>query len=168
MRKIFLIFLFLSALLIYSQEKTAFSLNDKIMKKLNIATNKEYPSLEQWLEMYQTPILIEVHRYLNQYNNNDYYFILITNNYRLTLLKSELSQKYYLYRVEINITEAEWINSLLPYKTIESYRNDNLFGLIINISEKRLLYEIVENWEYLTLEFENGVINKITISFPVE
>ena len=170
MKKTFTFFLFFCMQYICAQEVTVFSLSSDIMQELNLTDIVYYTSLEQALEIYPAPINIEVYKFLNERNNNlfDYYYILNNDNYRLSLFKGATSQRYYLEGITIKISASEFIYSLLPYRTIESYKGDKSFGTIFFDDENTLVYEIIRNWQYLTLKFENGIISKLVFGFHIE
>jgi len=163
-------FLFFCSLQINSQENTALSLSMKIIEELNLKDVIYYTSLEQAIEKYPTPINIEVSKYTNEQNDNlfDFFYVLKYKNYELSLFKGALSKRYYLNAIIINNSENQFVNSLLPYRTIDLYKTSTSFGKIVFIDENELVYEVEENWVYLNLSFENGKIKKVAIAFHVE
>ena len=166
----FFYLLFFLSFQINSQENTAFSLSTKIIQELNLTDVFYYTSLEQAIERYPAPINIEASKYTNRKNHNlfDYYYVFNYNNYELSLFKGASSERYYLNAIIINVSENQFVNSLLPYKTFDLYKTNVSFGKIVFIDENKLVYEIRENRTYFNLGFENGSIKKVAIAFHVE
>jgi len=173
MKKIIFCLLFICAVQAYSQEYTAYTLTASILQELNLSGIPTgiwyYTSLEQALEKYQMPIYMEVRTYRSSYYNDlHYYYSLNHNNYKLSLIRAAILQRYYPYSIIAFIPENQSVNSLLPYREYDFYIADNEFGKLIFSDENKLIYEIAENWIYLNLTFENNNIRKLAILFHNE
>jgi hypothetical protein len=148
---------------------------DSILTELDIPKNYYYESIESAIS--NDRVNMEVTKFENRYDDQfiDFRYILIFDNYIKTIYNSGYSLKYFLTGIEIYLDKFEKIKLLFPDYTIEQFRSDEKFGTIIEqfSDNQKLTYEIDKDknnivWNYITLTFLNGRINKIILTFRLE
>jgi hypothetical protein len=170
MKKIFsILFIFLSIFL-YSQENSIIAVSNELLRAIGLSGVRYYNSLEAALELYQSPIEVKITKRPSENDSPliDFYYTLIFPSYNLSLYKRALSDRYCLNSIQIIISENDFVKALLPYHTINDYKRDSSFGLMLACDHESIVYEIEENWEYLTLSFSEGKVHQLVIVFHTE
>lgn len=154
----------------YAQTSKVALFSDKILGELELNDIQPSDSLEQILEKIGEPIQIEFEKHPSREVKNlyDYYYIIDFSSYKISIVRKASTSVYWLNSIEIDVNKNEKIRGMLPSDKVEQYSNGEVLGSVFEYKENRLVYEVRENRQYMTLVFDNGQIKKIVYVFHWE
>ncbi|MDR1389244.1 MAG: hypothetical protein LBJ31_04645 [Treponema sp.] len=152
---------------------------DLYLNQNNIYTNID--DLLKTLSENNKKIVTNVTRENNMHDPNYYNYIyeIQIENAKLTVLKSELVDKYFLTSIDIDLSQKNKYRILFPYDNMEEYLSDKTFGNLWtegqpeNENEKTILYfyRLDSGYisDYIELNFnDSGKIVNVQFMYNVD